>query len=184
MNENKNNFLYEVLKFSIITLLIVLPFRMYIAKPFIVNGASMSPTFETGDYLIVDEITYKINEPERGEVVVFKYPLDPSRFFIKRIVGLPNETIEIKNGAVFIKNKNNPDGFQLEEEYILNKSYKNTVYSLSDGQYFVMGDNRSNSSDSRTWGSLDKNFIIGRAFIRLLPLNQIDFMPGNFDFIY
>ncbi|MBU1557624.1 signal peptidase I [Patescibacteria group bacterium] len=182
MIENKDNFFVEVLKFSLLTLLIVLPFRMFIAKPFIVNGASMSPTFETGHYLIVDQVSYKINEPERGDIIVFKYPNDQTRFFIKRIVGLPRETIIIKNGEVTIKNDQFPDGFTLEEDYVKNIAHKNMSQTLSEDEYFVMGDNRANSSDSRTWGALEKNFIIGKAFVRLFPITQMDLFPGKFTY--
>ncbi|MBU4480482.1 signal peptidase I, partial [Patescibacteria group bacterium] len=153
MNENKENFFIEVLKFSLLTLLIVLPFRMYVAKPFIVSGASMSPTFETGNYLIVDELSYKIGNPERGDVIVFKYPKDETRFFIKRIIGLPSETVKIQNGEILIKNKENPDGFKINEDFIKKTTAENMESVLEDDEYFVMGDNRTNSSDSRSWGA-------------------------------
>src|SRR3989344_4312516 len=91
----KNNVWSELAKLVIISLVIVIPFRLYIAKPFIVNGASMDPTFETGDYLIVDELTYQFRTPERGSVLIFKYPKDPSKSFIKRVIGLPGETVRI-----------------------------------------------------------------------------------------
>lgn len=182
MNNSKENFFVEVLKFSLLTLLIVLPFRMYIAKPFIVDGASMSPTFETGHYLIVDEISYRIEDPQRGEVIIFKYPKDPSRFFIKRIIGLPNETVEIKNGKVTIYNINKPEGLILKESYVEKGSLENTRFELGENEYFVMGDNRGNSSDSRFWGALPKDMIVGKAFLRLLPINKIDVLPGNFDY--
>lgn len=182
MNNSNENFFVEILKFSLLTLIIVLPFRMYIAKPFIVDGASMSPTFETGNYLIVDQLSYKFQEPERGEVVIFKYPKDQTRFFIKRIIGLPQETVEINDGKITIYNENSPEGLKLEEEYIKNWSGENTKYELDENEYFVMGDNRTNSSDSRFWGPLPNDLIVGRAFLRLLPINQISAFPGNFDY--
>ncbi|OGD68836.1 signal peptidase I [Candidatus Campbellbacteria bacterium RIFCSPLOWO2_02_FULL_35_11] len=182
MNNSNENFFVEILKFSLLTLIIVLPFRMYIAKPFIVDGASMSPTFETGNYLIVDQLSYKFQEPERGEVVIFKYPKDQTRFFIKRIIGLPQETVEINDGKITIYKENKPEGLELEEEYIQNWSGENTKYILEENEYFVMGDNRTNSSDSRFWGPLPENLIVGRAFLRLLPVNQISAFPGNFDY--
>ncbi|OGD66921.1 signal peptidase I [Candidatus Campbellbacteria bacterium RIFOXYC2_FULL_35_25] len=182
MNEKRENFFVEVLKFSIITIIIVLPFRMYIAKPFIVSGASMSPNFETGNYLIIDEISYKLGEPQRGEVIVFKYPNDPSRFFIKRIIGLPNETIKIKDNEVIIKNESYPEGMKLDEVYLKKPTEQNIERTLGNKEYFVMGDNRTNSSDSRFWGPLNKEFIVGRAFVRLLPINKIDLFPADFDY--
>ena len=182
MNEKRENFFVEVLKFSIITIIIFLPFRMYIAKPFIVSGASMSPNFETGNYLIIDEISYKLGEPQRGEVIVFKYPNDPSRFFIKRIIGLPNETIKIKDNEVIIKNESYPEGMKLDEVYLKKPTEQNIERTLGNKEYFVMGDNRTNSSDSRFWGPLNKEFIVGRAFVRLLPINKIDLFPADFDY--
>lgn len=182
IENNKDNFFGEVLKFSLLTLLIVLPFRMFIAKPFIVNGASMSPTFETGHYLIIDQISYHIKKPQRGDIIVFKYPNDTTRFFIKRIIGLPNETITIKNGQVMIKNEQSPEGFTIEEDYIKNTANKNLEKTLSDGEYFVMGDNRSNSSDSRIWGALKEDFIVGKAFIRLFPITKVDLFPGEYHY--
>jgi len=180
MNEKQDNFFIEVLKFSLLTLVIVLPFRMYIAKPFVVSGISMSPTFETGNYLIIDQISYKTKkEPQRSDVIVFKYPKNPNKYFIKRIIGLPNETIHIKDGDIFIINEKHPDGFQLQENYLkTNFHEKNLFYKLSNNEYFVMGDNRNNSSDSRVWGALPKNLIVGEAFLRLFPLHKIDIWPG------
>lgn len=182
MNENKDNFFVEVFKFSLITLLIVLPFRIYIAKPFVVSGASMSPTFETGNYLIVDQISYHFEEPQRGDVIIFKYPKNETRYFIKRIIGLPNETIEVTNGNTIIKNEESPDGFILDEPFIQTPLTGNAKYTLGEDEYFVMGDNRPNSSDSRSWGLLNEKLIVGRAFIRLLPVSQIGILPGDFSF--
>ncbi len=184
MNENKENSFIEILKFSIVTLLIVVPFRMFVAKPFIVDGASMSPTFETGNYLIIDQVTYKINSPQRGDVIVFKYPKDTTKYFIKRIIGLPNEKIEIKDGKVTIYSEENPDGIQLTEDYVKNISTEDFEYQLGENEYFVMGDNRANSSDSRIWGSVDEKLIVGRALIELFPLNKIGLMPGDTDYNY
>lgn len=182
MNENKNNFFIEVFRFSLLVIFIVLPFRLFIAKPFIVSGESMHPTFLNGDYLIVDQISYRVEKPERGEVIVFKYPNDTKKFFIKRIIGLPEETIEINNNQVKIKNKNNPEGIVLEEKYLNVPTLDRVTYTLDKNEYFVMGDNRINSSDSRSWGPLDEKFIAGRAFVRLLPITKIDLMPGNFNY--
>ena len=132
--------------------------------------------------MIVDQLSYKFQEPERGEVVIFKYPKDQTRFFIKRIIGLPQETVEINDGKITIYKENKPEGLELEEEYIQNWSGENTKYILEENEYFVMGDNRTNSSDSRFWGPLPENLIVGRAFLRLLPVNQISAFPGNFDY--
>ena len=163
MNEKQDNFFIEVLKFALLTLVIVLPFRMYVAKPFLVNGISMSPTFETGDYLIIDQISYRFKgNPQRNDVIVFKYPKNPSKYFIKRIIGLPNETVQIKDGDIFIKNDKNLAGFKLTEEYLRTNFNESPVTSvLGNDEYFVMGDNRNNSSDSRMWGALNEEYITG-----------------------
>ncbi|MBU1046833.1 signal peptidase I [Patescibacteria group bacterium] len=181
MSENKENFIIETLKFSLIAILIVLPFRIFIAQPFLVSGASMSPNFETGHYLIVDQLSYNFQNPQRGEVIVFRYPQSPKKFFIKRIIGLPNETVILKQQEIIIKNKQNPDGFKLEEPYLKFHSNDNLEMTLSDGEYFTMGDNRPASSDSRSWGVLQEELIIGRAFIRLFPFNQIELFPEYID---
>lgn len=164
---------YEIIKFVIISLLIVVPFRMWVAQPFIVSGASMEPNFQNGDYLIIDEISYNLKNPERGEVAVLRLPSNSS-FFIKRIVGLPNEKIEIKEGKVYIFNKENPDGFILEEKYLNDiPTYPDKLFVLKSDEYLVMGDNRPQSLDSRSFGAIKKNSIIGRTLIRLWPLTAI-----------
>lgn len=166
----KNNFWPELFKLIVISLVIVIPFRLYIAKPFIVNGSSMDPTFESGDYLIVDELTYQFKEPERSSVVIFKFPLDPSKSYIKRIIGLPGETISIEKGWVTIFNKENPEGFTLDEPYVaLQKTTDEIKVILDEGEYFVLGDNRAASADSRYWGTLPEKNIIGRPIIRFFP---------------
>lgn len=183
MNETKNKFFVEVFKFSLVAIFIVLPFRIFIAKPFIVSGESMIPTFESGDYLIVDQISYRIEQPKRGDVIVFKYPKDTTRYFIKRIIGLPGETIAVHSNKITIKNKDFPNGFQLSEDYIKIPTNEDILYTLPENKYYVMGDNRTNSSDSRIWGPVEKNLITGRAFIRLLPISQIGLLPGDFNYL-
>jgi len=179
MEEKQPGLFWEVVKFAILAAIIVLPIRIYIASPFIVNGSSMDPTFETGHYLIVDQISYRFGEPKRGEVIVFRYPKDPSKFFIKRVIGLPNETVKIEDGAVFIKNEKSEDYIKLEEQYLKYLKHDNLIITLGNDEYFVMGDNREASSDSRIWGPLNKEFITGKAFVRLLPITKIDIHPGE-----
>jgi signal peptidase I len=172
----------DIVSFSFIALLIVIPVRTFIAQPFIVSGASMESTFHTGEYLIVDQLTYEFNKPVRGDVIVFRYPKDPSKFFIKRVIGLPGETITIEGSTVRISNAEQPNGFILDEPYI--KSMINgseLTEKLGDREYFVMGDNRDQSSDSRFWGVLQEERIIGRAFVRLFPPSQLDYLPGAID---
>lgn len=169
---------WEFVKLIVVSLLIIIPIRLYIAQPFIVRGSSMDTTFENGDYLIIDEVSYQFEKPHRGEVIVFRYPHDPSKYFIKRVIGLPGETIEIKDGVVTVKNDAYPEGFKLEENYIQGETLPGSYKQLGDKEYFVMGDNRPFSSDSRYWGSLDENYIIGRALVRLWPIEELEFWPG------
>jgi len=140
----------------------------------------MVPTFENGNYLIVDKISYRLENPERDDVIVFRYPNDPTKFFIKRIIGLPNETVDISGSTVIIINNENPKGFILNEPYVKNISENTTHFELKNDEYFVMGDNRSGSSDSRLWGAVKRNLLIGRAFLQLLPINKISILPGNY----
>lgn len=177
----KQNF-WEWVKVITVALLISLPIRYFVAEPFIVNGASMDPTFSTGQFLIVDRVTYHFEKPGRGDVIIFEYPNNPSVYYIKRIVGLPGETIKIKDGHVSIANEANPKGFRLDETYVIpsHTSYENLETTLSPTQYFVMGDNRGASSDSRVWGPLEEKFIVGRPIIRLLPFTAISIWPGEY----
>lgn len=173
--------LWEITKVLLVSLAIVIPIRYFIAQPFIVRGASMEPNFEDREYLIVDEMSYYFRAPERGEIIIFHYPRDPQQFFIKRIIGLPGETVEIRDGRVRIINPAYPKGFTLEEPY-LNPPGRPTrpdvTATLGAEEYFVMGDNRDFSSDSRIWGTLNKKLIVGRALIRAWPPKRIGIYPG------
>jgi signal peptidase I len=177
--EQRENFFIELLKFAVVAIVVVVPVRLFVAQPFIVSGASMEPTFETGQYLIVDELSYRLGAPARGDVIIFRYPKDPSQFFIKRIVGLPGETVAIKNGSVYVT-KTDGETIALTEPYVVNEGNgPDQTTQLGPQSYFVMGDNRPESSDSRFWGVLPAQDIIGRAFVRLLPLNNIGLLPGS-----
>lgn len=169
----------EIVRFSIIAILIVIPIRMFIAQPFIVSGASMDETFHNGDYLIVDQISYYFEKPSRGDVIIFRYPKDPSKFFIKRVIGLPGDTITIEDTTVTIENEAHPDGFVLDEPYINEMTPTSPLTETLGGrEYFVMGDNRDKSSDSRSWGVLQEERIVGRALVRLFPPSVVDYLPG------
>jgi len=170
------NFVWEILKIVIISLAIIIPIRYFLIQPFYVKGASMDPNFFDGDYLIIDEISYRFSAPEREDVIIFRYPLDQSQFFIKRIIGLPGETVKVEDGKIFIKNKSIASGeFVLDESsYLENISTAGNVeMSLGDDEYFVLGDNRDASSDSRKWGAIKKDYIIGRAWVRAWPFNRL-----------
>ncbi len=180
--EGKENFFIDIIKFIFLAAIIVIPFRGYVAEPYIVQGASMFPTFDTGHYLIIDKLTHRFGGLERGDVVVFKYPNDPSKFFIKRIIGLPGETVKIEGQVVYIKSVGSDSFLELPEPYTNNKLQSNVEVTLTGESYFVMGDNRGNSSDSRFWGPLDQKYIKGEPLIRLYPLNSINIEPGNHNF--
>lgn len=177
-----SSFFAEVIKFVLIAVFVVLPIRLYIAQPFIVSGSSMDPTFLNGEYLIVDEISYRFEDPQRGDVIVFRFPQDTSKFFIKRIIGLPGETVVLDGTTARIENDAHPEGFALDEAYLVNNSRNSLRITLADDEYFVMGDNRPASSDSRIWGPLSKDHIIGRALVRLLPVNKFNLFPGEHDY--
>lgn len=168
--------LLEVAEVAVIAIVAVLLVRTFLVQPFLVSGDSMVPTFQNGDYLLVDQLTYRLREPERGEVIVFRYPRDEKLFFIKRIIGLPGERVEISNGMVTVFNGEYPQGLVLSEQYI--SASLATVgeddITLGAGQYFVLGDNRSYSLDSRSWGPVTKSEIMGLARVRLLPLNALN----------
>ena len=167
------SFLLETIKIVILAIIIVFPVRYFIFQPFFVQGISMEPNFFNSDYLIVDEITYRFRDPQRGEVIVFKYPQSPAQRYIKRIIGLPGETVIIENGQITIINGN--EKFILDESGYLPDSYTSGEIkaSLSENEYFVLGDNRAFSSDSRRWGSLSEEFIVGKVYLRAWPFTAL-----------
>ena len=180
MEPPQQNSWAELIRFAIIAILIIVPIRLFIAQPFIVSGASMDPTFKNSDYLIVDELSYYLRSPNRGEVVVFRYPIDPKKYFIKRVVGLPGETVIIKNSTVSVANQAG-EVLVIDEPYITNQTIPNLTTTLSANQYFVMGDNREASFDSRRFGAVNEDLIRGRALIRVLPLSNLGILPGYFN---
>jgi len=159
----------EIAEIFIICFFSVFLIRHFLVQPFLVSGESMSPNFRTGDYVLTDELTYRFRNPERGDVVVFKPPV-AGRYFIKRIIGLPGEKVKISRGKIFIENKG--EEIRLSEPY-LSLSMKTTPdleIQLKKNEYFVLGDNRRASYDSRFWGPITRNDIIGRVKFRLWPL--------------
>lgn len=165
----------EIIETAGIAIVTVVLLRSFVVQPFLVSGSSMEPNFNNGNYLLVDELTYRFREPSRGEVVVFKYPENPSSFFIKRIIGLPGEKVVIDGGKVVVLNSNG-ESVALDENYlppIQAKEEGRFEASLAAGEYFVMGDNRNFSFDSRSWGALPQSDIIGVARLRLWPVNKV-----------
>ncbi len=160
------NYFFEIAKVVVFALLIVVPIRYFLFQPFIVRGASMEPSFHEADYLIVDQLSYRFREPQRGEVIVFRYPENPQKRHIKRIIGLPGEEVVIEEEKIYIQSEE--EMVLLEEEYLpLPRTAGSEEITLRDDEYFVMGDNRSASFDSRNWGSLPRENIIGRVFFQI-----------------
>ncbi|MEK7626993.1 MAG: signal peptidase I [Patescibacteria group bacterium] len=162
---------WEISKIIIISLLIIVPIRYFVVQPFFVKGASMEPNFNDGEYIIIDEISYNFKEPKRGEIIVFKYPNDISQYYIKRIIGLPGENIKINNKKVFLVS--NGKEMEIRENYLGDIiTNADTNVKLGANEYFVMGDNRTKSFDSRQWGPLLKKYIIGKVWIRVFPFGK------------
>jgi signal peptidase I len=198
--ENNLNFYWELSKTIIGVVLFVIVFRFFVIQPFYVIGSSMEPSFQNGDYLFVDEFTYHFRGAKRGEVIVFRHPEEectayvdkapiirnvfegPCKSYIKRVIGLPGETVEIKDGKVKIFNQKNPNGFVLDEKYIESgvMTLGGQKVTLNKDQYYVLGDNRlpNASSDSREWGPLTPKYIVGKVFVRLLPTSKIGLIGG------
>ncbi len=171
------SFLFELIKVIVLAGVTIALIRYFLFKPFYVKGASMEPNFLDHEYLIVDELSYRLRVPQRGEVIVFKYPNNQQEYFLKRIIGLPGERVKVADGHVTIYNIGNPEGVVLNESYLpkdLQTGGDNQVVTLGSDDYFVLGDNRPNSFDSRRFGSIKKDLIIGRAFFRGWPFTRIE----------
>lgn len=171
------NFVWEIIKIVAVSLIIIIPIRMYVIQPFIVEGASMSPTFEDGQYLIIDEISYRFSLPQRGDVIIFHPPSDSKTYYIKRVIGLPGETIELREGHIYIYNEEYSEGFRLNEaNYLINSRITQKGKTvLKDDEYYVVGDNRDNSLDSRRFGPIGPKAIKGKVLIRAFPVSEFSF---------
>ena len=168
-------FIWEIFKVVVISLAIIIPVRYFLIQPFYVKGASMEPNFEDHQYLIIDELTYRFKHPERGQVVVFRYPLNPREYFIKRVIGLPGEKLEIQGEKIIVYNENYPNGLELNESY-LSPEAKNTgqlSVELAADEYYLMGDNRTESLDSRFFGPVQRKYLIGKVIFRGWPLDKV-----------
>ena len=178
-NRRAKEFILEILRIVIISVAIIVPIRYYLVQPFYVKGASMEPNFHDHEYLLIDEISYRFRPPERGEIVVFRYPLNPREYFIKRIIGLPGETVSLRDGKIYIYNDQHPEGFLVNESNYLPADVQtmamseNTV-ALGADHYYVFGDNRTRSMDSRQFGSISKEAIVGRVVFRGYPFDRLD----------
>ena len=180
------SFIGELAKIVLISLAIIIPIRYFLVQPFYVKGASMEPSFYDSEYLIVDEISYRLETPKRGDVIVFRYPRDPQQYFIKRVIGLPGEKIQFKNGDVYIYNNEFPNGFILKESYLpadlKTYSLDEEPITLKDKEYFVLGDNRYASKDSRSFGAVNQSFFIGKVLWRGWPVNRAKLFTGQINY--
>ncbi len=174
-NPGIGSFVWELARVVIIAFVVMLAFRLFVAEPFIVSGSSMVPNFHNREYLIINKIGYRLHQPERGDVIVFKYPRDLTQYFIKRVIGLPGEKVKVADGRVTIYNKEHPDGKVLDEPYLPNQAVTfggEGTTTLGSDEYFVLGDNRQASSDSRVWGVLPRNDLVGKVWLRVFPLGD------------
>ena len=168
--------------YTIIAIGIALIVRFFVAAPYLVSGDSMKNTFLNHDYLIVDRLSYRLETPQRGDVVIFKLPTNTGETLIKRVIGLPGDTVSFNGTTVTIANAAHPKGFQLSEPYLTPANLGGVVgqtITLAPDHYFVMGDNRKVSYDSRSWGTLPGDDIIGRVLVRLYPFSDIGILPGE-----
>lgn len=173
--------IWETIKYALIAAVIILPIRTFVAQPFVVSGNSMYPTFHNGEYLIVNELTKYTGTYERGDVVILRYPNDPSKYFIKRVIGLPGETVTIQNGSVSITSPSQKTPIVLTETYVKNPKMDSSSRTLDADEFFVMGDNRAQSSDSRIWGPVPRRLMDGKAYLRLFPFTSIALHPGSIE---
>lgn len=183
-NQNQNPlvsfglFVWDLVKIFVLAMVIILPVRTFLAEPFMVSGSSMVPNFHDRDYLIVDRLSYRLHEPQRGDVIVLRFPKDTSQYFIKRIIGLPGETVTCEQGKVEIQAPGSDQPVVLAEDYIPSRIPTQNCKPkqvLGSNEYFVLGDNRVASSDSRVWGVLPKDDIVGRVWLRVFPFSDFGF---------
>ncbi len=174
-------FIWDLVKILAVALAIIIPFRLFVAEPFVVSGNSMLPNFHGRDYLIIDRISYHIGLPRRGDVIVLRPPKSSAEFYIKRLIALPGETIRLSQGRVFISNQEHPSGFELQESYApanaptLGALRAGSAQTLGSNEYFVLGDNRTGSNDSRNWGALPRENIIGKVWLAVYSQGRLKF---------
>ncbi|MBD3251445.1 signal peptidase I [Candidatus Uhrbacteria bacterium] len=170
------SFIFELIQVAAVSLAIIIPVRYFLIQPFYVKGASMEPSFFDHEYLIIDELSYRFNDPERGDIVVFRYPPDPKQYFIKRVVGLPGETVEVNDDGVKVYNDEHPNGWMLDESFYLGEEYETSptrrTLTLKSGEYFVLGDNRASSLDSRFFGAIKRSDVVGKVWLRGWPFDR------------
>ncbi len=160
----------EIIETFLLTLLIFWAVNTITGR-FRIEGSSMMPTMQEGEYVLINKLAYYLEEPKRGDIIVLHYPRDPSRDFIKRVVGIPGDLVEIDDGEVEI------NGQLISEPYINSAPQYNGSWTVPDDQFFVLGDNRNNSSDSHTWGFLPRDHIVGKGWVVYWPVDQVERIP-------
>lgn len=179
------NFFFDFLETIVVALSIFVVIYLFIVQPHEVKGSSMEPNFHNNEYILTDKISYRFDEPKRGDVIIFKAPVNPDVDYIKRIIALPSEKVKVHNGEVYVNNE------RLNELYLENPTplfpnsmlKDNAEIMVPDGFYFVMGDNRPHSSDSREFGPIDKKLIIGKAVFRYWPVTNLGLiLPVSYRF--
>ncbi|OPX86708.1 MAG: Signal peptidase I T [Pelotomaculum sp. PtaB.Bin104] len=167
-SEIKKPFYREIIESVVIAVILAVIIRLFILEPFYIPSGSMEPTLQENDRIIVSKLNYRFQEPKRGDIIVFKYPLDPKRNFVKRLIAVGGETVSIKNSKLYINN-------QLVAEDYLPQGLRFKDFGpveVPAGSYFMLGDNRNNSEDSRFWGFLPENLIVGKAVVIYWPLDR------------
>lgn len=173
------NFFFDFLETTVVALSIFVVAYLFIVQPHEIKGNSMEPNFHNNEYILTDKISYRFSEPQRGDVIIFKAPMNPDVDYIKRIIGLPGDRLKVQNGSVYI------NGNKLDEPYLVDQTNLFPGYYLQEGveitippeEYFAMGDNRPHSSDSREFGPIDVKTIIGKAFLRYWPITKFGLVP-------
>ncbi len=168
-------FFLELIKVVILAGITIVLVRHFLFKPFYVKGESMDPAYLEKDYLIINQFSYKLfrHQPNRGEVIVFRAPIQQKDFYLKRVIGLPGERVKVEEGKVIVYNEDHPQGIVIKEDYLVETTPGSASVTLGPDQYFVLGDNRNASYDSRRFGPINKDSIVGRTWIRGWPFNRL-----------
>ncbi|MBI4129725.1 signal peptidase I [Candidatus Roizmanbacteria bacterium] len=172
-------FFFDILQTIVLAAAIFVVIYLFAAQPHMVRGASMESSFHSGDYILTEKVSYRFRLPQRGEVIVFKAPNRPKDDYIKRVIGLPGETVRISGGVVFINDKVLTETYEPESNRTSGGRFlpEDQIFTVPDNSYFVLGDNRSHSSDSREFGPIEKDSIIGQAVFRYWPLQKFGLIP-------
>lgn len=171
---------FDFLQGIVVVMAILVMIYLFVMSPQEINGASMEPNFHNGEYILTNKVTYKLKNPQRGDVVIFKSPKNKDIDYIKRIIGLPGDTVELRNNAFFVNEQLVEEPYIPEGTFLYGGSYlqENDLIIVPEGMYFVVGDNRPHSSDSREFGPIPKEDFIGQAFLRYWPFDRAGVLPN------